>query len=53
MTDYEKLNRTRRDLEEIRAGLAARIGQARDSKPDLLVLHERISKAIKALSGQG
>ena len=53
MTDYEKLNQTRRDLEDIRAGLAARIGRAGDCKSDLLVLHERVSKAIKALSGQG
>lgn len=53
MTDYEKLNQTRRDLEDIRSGLASRIGQAGACQSDLLILHERVSKAIKALAGQG
>lgn len=53
MTDYEKLKHTCRELEDIRSGLAAQIGQEGAKNPDLLILHERVSKAIKALSGQG
>lgn len=53
MTDYEKLGQTRRDLESIRTDLVSRIGNDHDANQDLLVLHERVSRAIKALSGQG
>lgn len=52
MTDYEKLSRARQDLEAIRADLARRIGEVPENA-DLTILHERVSRAIKALSGQG
>lgn len=52
MSDYEKLGRLRRDLEEFRAELSQRIAEDAPGKPDLMVLHERVSRAIKALSGQ-
>ncbi|WP_164933057.1 hypothetical protein [Tropicibacter alexandrii] len=53
MTDYEKLGRLRRDLEEMRQDLAQRIAGDAPNKADLKILHERISRAIKALSPQG
>lgn len=53
MSDYEKLGRLRRELEEMRRDLSARITQDAPDKTDLIVLHERISRAIKALSPQG
>ena len=37
-------------LEKLRAELIASIGTQKDRDPDLLILHERVSKAINALS---
>ncbi|MFW2589475.1 hypothetical protein [Sagittula sp. SSi028] len=53
MTDYEKLSNARRDLEAIRADLCARMDKTESPSGDLSVLHERVSRAIKALAGQG
>ncbi|MEC9104915.1 hypothetical protein [Donghicola tyrosinivorans] len=53
MTYYEKLSHMRRDLEAIRAEVCQRISTDPTDKADLSILHERISRAIKALSGQG
>ena len=53
MTDYEKLARLRRSLEEMRQDLARRIGRDAANTADLIILHERVSRAIKALSPQG
>ncbi|MGR3475252.1 MAG: universal stress protein [Sulfitobacter sp.] len=50
MTNYEKIHVARRDLEKLRAELIAGIGTQKDRDPDLLILHERVSKAINALS---
>ena len=50
MTDYEKVHTARRALEALRADLAARLPLEDDHKPDLLKLHDRVSKAIYALS---
>lgn len=52
MTDYEKLSRTRRDLEDIRTDLCERITSETGNTAELTKLHERVSQAIKALSGQ-
>jgi hypothetical protein len=52
MTDYEKLNRARHALEEFRADLSRRIAEDPEAR-DLISLHTRVSRAIKALSGQG
>ncbi|MGR3366537.1 MAG: hypothetical protein ACU0CC_07640 [Sagittula sp.] len=52
MSDYEKLSRVRRDLEEIRSDLSQRIAKDGPGQSDLLILHERVSRAIKALSPQ-
>lgn len=51
MTDYEKLARARRDLEETRNDLSRRIAEDAPDKADLVLLHERVGRAIKALSG--
>lgn len=51
MSDYEKLARARRDLEETRNDLSRRISEDAPDKADLLRLHDRVSRAIKALSG--
>ena len=53
MTDFEKVNRIRRDLEEMRSDLTRRIDRDTRGKPDLVILHERVSRAIKALSAEG
>ncbi|WP_300581463.1 hypothetical protein [Marivita sp.] len=53
MSDYEKLTRLRRELEAMRQDLSQRIAQGAPGKPDLVILHERVSRAIKALSPQG
>jgi|TARA_R110002072_G_scaffold146233_1_gene293074 hypothetical protein len=50
MTNYEKIHVARRDLEKLRTELIASIGTQKDRDPDLLILHERVSKAINALS---
>lgn len=51
MTDYEKLARARRDLEETRNDLSRRISEETHDKADLILLHDRVCRAIKALSG--
>ncbi|NIZ14469.1 hypothetical protein [Phaeobacter sp. HF9A] len=51
MTDFEKLARARRDLEDIRNDLAQRISDNESNKADLVLLHDRVSRAIKALHG--
>ncbi len=50
MTNYEKVHAARRALEQLRAELIAGLGRQKDRDPDLLILHERVSKAINALS---
>ncbi|WP_349581088.1 hypothetical protein [Sulfitobacter sp. NFXS29] len=50
MTNYEKIRIARRDLEKLRAELITSLNTQKDRDPDLLILHERISKAINALS---
>lgn len=58
MTDYDKLRAATRLLEELRAELAAKLATGKDeavkgetgSSPS--DLHSRVSKALKALSGQ-
>ena len=51
MSDYERLARARRDLEETRNDLSQRIAEDSPDKADLILLHERVCRAIKALSG--
>ena len=46
MTNYEKIHVARRDLEKLRAELIASLNTQKDRDPDLLILHERVSKAI-------
>ncbi|WP_193989105.1 hypothetical protein [Alloyangia pacifica] len=53
MSDFEKLGRVRRDLEEIRNNLSQRILEQAPGKADLVILHDRVCRAIKALSAQG
>ncbi|WP_425072993.1 hypothetical protein [Sagittula sp. S175] len=53
MTDFEKLARLRRDLEEMRQDLSQRIADGDAGQGDLMILHDRVSRAIKALSPQG
>ena len=53
MTHFEKLRHIREDLDEVRKEIAAMIARDEGKSPDLVILHERVSKAIKALSGQG
>lgn len=50
MTDFEKLARARRDLEETRNDLSQRIVEDAPDKEELILLHERVCRAIKALS---
>ena len=50
MTNYEKIKPARRDLEKLRAELIASLNTQKDRDSDLLILHERVSKAINALS---
>ncbi len=50
MTNYEKIRLARHDLEKLRAELIASLNTQKDRDPDLLILHERVSKAINALS---
>ena len=50
MTNNEKIKIARRDLEKLRAELIASLNTQKDRDPDLLILHERVSKAINALS---
>lgn len=51
MSDYEKLARARRDLEETRNDLSKRIAEDTPDKADLVLLHDRVCRAIKALHG--
>ena len=51
MSDYEKLARIRRDLEATRNDLSQRIARDAPDKADLVLLHDRVCQAIKALSG--
>ena len=53
MTHFEKLSRVRQDLEDIRNEIVAKIARDEGKTPELVLLHERVSKAIKALHGQG
>ena len=53
MTDYEKVSRLRRALEELRQDLAQRIAGDTPNTGDLNILHERVGRAIRALSPQG
>ncbi|SET27787.1 hypothetical protein [Paracoccus homiensis] len=53
MSDYEKLKRACRELEEVRNDLSQRIADNDPDKRALVELHDRVSRAIKALSGQG
>ncbi|NIY73144.1 hypothetical protein HCZ30_11965 [Marivivens donghaensis] len=53
MSDYEKLSRLRHALEDMRRDLSQRLMGEDAGKPDLEILHERISRAIKALSPDG
>ncbi|WP_165352890.1 hypothetical protein [Loktanella sp. IMCC34160] len=53
MSDYEKLSRLRRELEDIRKDLSQRMATDAEAKADLMILHERVSRAIRALSPQG
>ena len=50
MTYYEKIHIARRELEKLRAELIAKLGSQDARDADLLILHERVSKAISALS---
>lgn len=50
MTNYEKIRIARHDLVKLRAELIASLNTQKDRDPDLLILHERVSKAINALS---
>lgn len=50
MTNHEKLANARRDLEKLRSELVASFGPLNNHDPDFLILHERVSKAINALS---
>lgn len=50
MTDYEKVARFRQDLEAMRNDLSQRIETEKAGKADLIILHDRVSRAIKALS---
>lgn len=52
MSDYEKLSRVRRNLEEIRTDLSKRIAEGDGHQAELTNLHARVSQAIKALSCQ-
>jgi hypothetical protein len=52
MNDFERISRIRHDLETLRQDLCQRMEQTHDQR-DLNTLHERVSRAIKALSGQG
>ena len=52
MNDFEHISRIRQELETLRTDLCHRMEQAQD-QGDLNLLHERVSRAIKALSGQG
>ena len=51
MSDYEKLVRAHRDLEATRQDLSRRIAEDPSDKADLILLHERVCRPIKALSG--
>lgn len=53
MRDYEKIGHLRRELEDIRKDLSQRIDRDMIDNGDLKILHERVSRAIKALSAQG
>ncbi|WP_167733399.1 MULTISPECIES: hypothetical protein [Thioclava] len=53
MTHFEKLSRVRQDLEDIRKEIVAKIARDEGKSPDHVLLHDRVSRAIKALSGQG
>lgn len=52
MNDFERISRIRRELETLRQDLWQRMEQTQEQR-DLNNLHERVSRAIKALSGQG
>lgn len=49
MSDYEKVSQARQNLEAIRADLSRRIAEDPEAT-GLTVLHDRVSRAIKALS---
>lgn len=51
MTDFEKVARVRCDLEKTRNDLSQRISEGAPDKAELVVLHDRVCRAIKALYG--
>ncbi|CRL10112.1 hypothetical protein NIT7321_00955 [Phaeobacter italicus] len=51
MSDFEKIARLRRDLETTRNDLSKRISEDAPDKASLMLLHDRVCRAIKALSG--
>lgn len=52
MNDFERISRIRQELETLRQDLCQRMEQAQDQR-DLNIVHERVSRAIKALAGRG
>ncbi|SFN32403.1 hypothetical protein SAMN05216224_104123 [Thioclava dalianensis] len=53
MTHFKKLSRARQNLEDTRKEIVAKIAEDEGKTPELALLHERVSKAIKAFHGQG
>ncbi|EEX11645.1 hypothetical protein CSE45_4823 [Citreicella sp. SE45] len=53
MNAFEKLAQMRRDLEEIRRELTQPNPSEQITEADRAILHDRVSRAIKALSPHG
>lgn len=53
MPEYEKLRSSIQSLEALRADLARRLEAHEGDERTLSDLHQRVSKALKALSAQG
>lgn len=53
MPEYNQLRAIERSLEELRASLGRKIEAQEGDVRTLTDLHQRVAKALRALSGQG